>query len=61
MSEPAQKWKNNEAVLKQICLQKLFTALKMVYFCCFSLTEKSRFSVFPPLKFYNINNRWSLD
>ena len=32
MSEPAQKWKNNVAVFKQICPQKLFIALKWPIF-----------------------------
>ena len=54
MSEPAQKCDRN-AILKQNYTLKLFAAFKMAIFLLFRFRGKSRFSRFPPKKFYNIN------
>ena len=51
MSEPALKFENN-AIFKQNYTLEMFIALKMLLF---GLKGKSRFSIFPPKKFYNIN------
>ena len=36
MSEPAQKFENNDAIFKQNCTQRLFIGFKMAYSCRFS-------------------------
>ena len=54
MSEPALKCENN-AIIKQIYILKLFIAFKMAYSCCFSLGGNLDFPEFLQKKFYNIN------
>ena len=52
MPEPAQKCKNNCAILsKSVPTQKLFKAFKMAFSCCFSLRENLAFL---QTKFHNI-------
>ena len=53
MFETAQQCQDN-AIFKQNYSLKLFITFKMACSCCFSIGE-SRFSRFPPKKFYNID------
>ena len=56
MSEPAQKCENNAIQAKQYC--KTVYCFQNGLFSLFQLNGKSRFSRFPPKKFYNFNY-WS--
>ena len=55
MSEPAQKFENNEAISNQNYGQKLFIAFKMAYSCCCGLRGNLNFPDFFQKKFYNID------
>ena len=55
MSEPAQKFENNEAISNQNYGQKLFIAFKMAYSCCCGLRGNLNFPDFFQKKVYNID------